>query len=48
MYVDAEDRLAEMDDLNESDGMLFKIRTTRGCSRSASSSGRPRSTSCRS
>jgi len=26
MYVDAEDRLAEMDDLNESDGMLFKIR----------------------
>ena len=26
MYVDAEDRLAEMDDLNESDGMLFKIK----------------------
>src|SRR3954454_15443994 len=26
MYVDAEARLAEMDDLNESDGMLFKIR----------------------
>jgi exopolysaccharide biosynthesis polyprenyl glycosylphosphotransferase len=26
MYTDAEDRLAEMDDLNESDGMLFKIR----------------------
>jgi exopolysaccharide biosynthesis polyprenyl glycosylphosphotransferase len=26
MYTDAEDRLAEMDDLNESDGMLFKIK----------------------
>ena len=26
MYVDAEDRLAEMDDMNESDGMLFKIK----------------------
>ncbi|GAA0905447.1 sugar transferase [Virgisporangium aurantiacum] len=27
MYVDAEDRLAEMKDLNETDGMLFKIKT---------------------
>jgi exopolysaccharide biosynthesis polyprenyl glycosylphosphotransferase len=26
MYTDAEERLAEMNDLNESDGMLFKIR----------------------
>ena len=30
MYIDAEERLAELVDQNESDGLLFKIGTTRG------------------
>ena len=48
MVADAEQLQASLESQNEADGPVFKIRATRASRRSAGSSARPRSTSCRS